>query len=216
MQKRLRWHVHDLETGLELPPRVLDRYLWLDRLEQALAALPHSTRRRIALQHVARCRELTVEIRALEREIPATVRQLAPEFASFPGCSFVGAAHLLGETAGVARFSAEDAFAMHVGTAPLPVSSGKSLRHRLNRCGNRKLNATIHTIALTQARMHPPAIAFMARKKGDGMSYREALRCLKRHVTRALFRTMLRAERIRTGQLVAVEADLNLPVAVWH
>ena len=64
---------------------------------------------------------------------------------------------------------------MHAGTAPLAVSSGKSLRHRLNRAGNRQLNATIHMIALTQARMHPPAIAFMARKQGEGMSDREAL-----------------------------------------
>ena len=51
---------------------------------------------------------------------------------------------------------------MHVGVAPLPVSSGQSNRHRLNRCGNRHLNSTIHMIALTQARMHPPAIAYMA------------------------------------------------------
>ena len=102
---------------------------------------------------------------------------------------------------------------MHVGTAPLPVSSGKTVRHRLNRTGNRKLNATIHMIALTQARMHPPAIAFMERKQAEGMSYREALRCLKRHITRSLFKRMLRAERAGTGQVV--EADFRTcPVAV--
>ncbi len=81
---------------------------------------------------------------------------------------------------------------MHVGTAPLPVSSGKSTRHRLNRCGNRRLNSTIHMIAVTQARMHPPAIAFMERKRAEGMSNREALRCLKRHIARTVFKTMLR------------------------
>lgn len=213
MQKRLRWHVHDLELGLELPPRVLDSYLWLDRLEQSLAALPPGARCRIALKHIGRCRELTVEIRALEREIRALVKTLAPELVSFPGCSFIGAAHLVGETAGAARLSAEGAVAMHVGTAPLPVSSGKSVRHRLNRCGNRKLNATIHMIALTQARMHPPAVAFMVRKQGDGMSCREALRCLKRHITRALVRTMLRAERARTAPLVAADIGLGFLAA---
>jgi transposase len=62
--------------------------------------------------------------------------------------------------------------------AQLPVSSGKSCRHRLNRCGNRKLNSAVHMIAVTQARMHPPAVAYMERKQADGMSYREALRYL--------------------------------------
>ena len=91
---------------------------------------------------------------------------------------------------------------MHVGTAPLPVSSGKSTRHRLNRSGNRRLNSTIHMIAVTQARMHPQAIAFMERKKAEGMSTREALRCLKRHISRTVFKTMLRAEQARAGRVI--------------
>lgn len=204
-QTRLRWNCHDLELELELPPRVLDRYVWLDRLEAALGALPESTRRRIALDQVSRCRELTTQIRALEREIRGLTRELIPELLAFPGCSAVGAAHLIGQTAGASRFSGEASFAMHVGTAPLPVSSGKTERHRLNRSGNRRLNSTVHMVAVTQARMHPPAIAFMERKQAQGMSHREALRCLKRHITRALFETMPGAERARAGQVVRVE-----------
>ena len=96
------------------------------------------------------------------------MRKLAPDLLAIPGCSAIGAAHLIGQTAGAARFGTDAAFAMHVGVAPLPVSSGKSDRHRLNRCGNRKLNSTIHMIAVTQARMHPPAIAYMERKTGRG------------------------------------------------
>jgi transposase len=94
---------------------------------------------------------------------------------------------------------------MHTGCAPLPVSSGKSTRHRLNRCGNRRLNSTVHVIAVTQARMHPPAIAYMERKQAGGMSYREALRCLKRHIVRAVFKTMVKAEQAAAGQLLPVE-----------
>jgi hypothetical protein len=60
-------------------------------------------------------------------------------------------------------------------------------------------------IAVTQARMHPPAIAFMERKKAEGMSNREALRCLKRHISRVVFKTMLRAERARAGDVVHVD-----------
>jgi transposase len=202
IQERLRWNCHDLEIGLELPPRVLDRYVWLSRLETVLQALPQTTRRRIALEQLARCRELTAEIRSLERELRSLVRGLAPELLVIPGCSAIGAAHLIGQTAGAARFSGEAAFAKHTGCAPLPVSSGKTDRHRLNRCGNRRLNSTIHMIAVTQARMHPPAAAYMDRKKAEGMSHREALRCLKRHIARAVFKTMRRAEQRAAGTVI--------------
>ena len=205
IQKRLRWNCHDLELALELPPRVLDRYVWLDRLETVLVALPDTARRRIALEQVRRCRDLTVDIRSLEREIRGHMRVLAPELMETPGCSAISAANLVGQTAGASRFRSEAAFAMHIGTAPLPVSSGKSERYRLNRTGNRKLNSVIHVIAVTQARMHPPAIAFIERKRSEGMSNREALRCLKRHIGRALFKTMLRSERTRTETVVHAE-----------
>lgn len=203
--KRLRWHCHDLEVGLELPARVLDRYVWLDRLEQVLGALAPSMRQRVALEQLKRCRELTAAVRGLEREIRTLAAALAPELMDIPGCSAISAAHLLGQTAGASRFSGEAAFAMHVGTAPLPVSSGKSERHRLNRTGNRCLNSTIHIIAVTQLRMHPPAIAFIERKRAEGMSTREALRCLKRHLSRVVFKTMLRAERARTAEVIDVD-----------
>lgn len=203
--KRLRWNCHDLEVGLELPPRVLTRGVWLDRLAEMLRSLPESTRRRIALDQVARCRELTAAVRGLEHEIRAHMRVLAPELMEVAGCSALSAAQLTGQVAGASRFRSETAFAMHVGTAPLPVSSGKCERHRLNRTGNRALNSVIHIIAVTQARMYPPAIAFMDKKRSEGMSNREALRCLKRHITRTLYKTMVRAERTRAGDVVRVD-----------
>ena len=202
IQKRLRWNCHDLEIDLELPPRVLDRYVWLARLQSSLEAAPRSIRRRIALEQLGRCRNLTEEIRSLEREITTRMRELAPDLLEIPGCSAISAAHLVGQTAGASRFSGEAAFAMHVGVAPLPASSGQSTRHRLNRCGNRALNSTIHMIAVTQARMHPPAIAYMERKQAGGMSYREALRCLKRQLARVVFKSMLRTERSASGRVV--------------
>lgn len=202
IQKRLRWHCHDLEIALDLPPRVLDRYVWLKRLEGVLAALPACTRRRIALDELRHVRELTVEIRSLEREISTLMRELSPELLEVPGCSAICAAHLLGRVASAARFGGEAAFAMHAGVAPLPVSSGRTERYRLNRCGNRKLNSVLHVIAVTQARMHPPAITYMERKQAEGMSYREALRCLKRHIARVVYKTMLRAETASRGEVV--------------
>jgi transposase len=78
LQKRLRWHCHDLEIELVLPPRVLDRYVWLDRLEMVLLALPQSTRRRIALDQLGRVRDLTRDVRSLERELRSLTCELAP------------------------------------------------------------------------------------------------------------------------------------------
>jgi transposase len=197
LQTRLRWHLHDLGLELALPPRALDRYVWLDRIEAGLHGLPRGTRVRIALEQVRRCREITREVRALECEIGALVRALAPELLALPGCSALCAAQLLGQVAGASRFRSEAAFAMHVGAAPLLASSGKTARHRLNRRGNRRLNSVLHIIAVTQARMHPPAVAFVARKRAEGMSMREALRCLKRHIARSVFRILKRAEQAR-------------------
>jgi len=215
IQKRLRWHLHDLEADLVLPPRVLDRYVWLDRVEAALRTLAPSTRRRIAEEQTRRCRQLTRQVRALEREISTLVRTLAPELCALPGCAALSTAALVGRTGGAARFASEAAFAMHAGTAPLAVSSGTSSRHRLNRRGDRRLNATIHIIAVTQARMHPPAIAYMERKRSEGMSTREALRCLKRHIARTVYKTMLQAERARCDRLAPANSDLHgLTVAV--
>ena len=215
IQKRRRWHLHDLELDLKLPPRVLDRYVWLERVEAKLRGLPPSTRSRIALELVRRCRELTAEVRALEREIRTLMRALAPELLALPGCSALLAAQLVGQVAGAGRFSGEAAFAMHSGTAPLPVSSGKSTRHRLNRTGNRRLNAAIHMIAIPQARMHPPAIAFVERKQSEGMSRREARRCLKRYIARTVFRALLRSEQARAGEVAKAEFGAKeLAVAV--
>ena len=131
VQLRLRWHLHDLELDLALPPRALDRSVWLARVEAALCGLAQSTCTRIALELVGRCRELTATVRGLEREIRLLMGSLAPELLELPGCSALSAAQLVGQLAGASRFRSEAAFAMHTGTAPLEVCSGKSARHRL-------------------------------------------------------------------------------------
>ena len=83
---------------------------------------------------------------------------------------------------------------MHAGAAPLPASSGEHQRHRLNRSGNRQLNCALHRIAVTQGRCHPPARDYLARKQAEGKSRKEALRCLKRHLARVVYRTLKTVE----------------------
>jgi transposase len=86
------------------------------------------------------------------------------------GCGPLTAAKIVGETAQVHRFRSKDAFARHNGSAPLPVWSSNKQRHRLSRTGNRQLNAALHRIAMTQARLQPPARELMQRRQlnGDG------------------------------------------------
>ena len=102
----------------------------------------------------------------------------------------MSAAKLLVEMADVRRFKSEAAFAMHAGVAPIPASSGKRQRHRLNRGGYRQLNAALYRIAVTQLRICPQAQAFRQRRLTAGSTPTEALRALKRQLARRVFRLL--------------------------
>src|SRR5215210_4973440 len=144
---------------------------------------------RLTVELTERCAELTITIKALEKEITELTTQLAPALLELPGCGALTAAKIIGETAGVDRFKSRDAYARFNGTAPLPVWSSNKARHRLSRTGNRQLNAALHRIALTQARWHPPAKQMIERRKSGGNSGREALRVLKRRLSDAVFQS---------------------------
>lgn len=209
IQQRLRWHLHELEPELELPAGCLDRRVWLERVQRRLACREESVQVRICRELVARCRELSRRVAELERELALLVSAQAPALLELPGCGVLTAAKLVGETAGVERFASEAQLAMHAGAAPLPASSGARQRHRLNRSGNRQLNCALHRMAVTQGRWHPPAREYLARKEGEGQSRREALRCLKRHLARVVFRT-LRA--IEEEKMTSTDRPVPLPV----
>ena len=90
----------------------------------------------------------------------------------------------------IERFDTDAQLARHAGVAPLEASSGKDQRHRLDRGGNRQLNCALHRIAITQARVHPPARAYLERKQAEGKSRRKAIRCLKRQLARTVYNTL--------------------------
>jgi len=196
-QQRLRWHLHELELEPAVPLGALDRGVWLDRLGRRLAGLEQSAQVRIARELVGRCRGLTRTILALERELRTAAAQTAPALLALPGCGAVSAAKLLGEIGPIERFETDAQLARHAGVAPLEASSGKHRRHRLDRGGNRQLNCALHRIAITQARVHAPARAYLERKQGEGKSRREALRCLKRLLARTVY-TTLKSEALLT------------------
>jgi transposase len=189
-QQRLRWQLHDLDPELTVPPGALDRPLWLDRVARRLRRAEQTVQIRIARELVGRCRNLTRTILALDRELQARIDDAAPALLALPGCGPLSAAKLLGEIGPIDRFDTDAQLARHAGVAPLEASSGKYHRHRLDRGGNRQLNCALHRIAITQARVHPPARAYLERKQSEGKSRREALRCLKRQLARSVYTTL--------------------------
>jgi transposase len=100
------------------------------------------------------------------------------------------AAKLIGEIAGIRRFATDATLARIAGSAPIPASSGHTDRHRLDRGGNRQLNCALHRLAVTKGRLDPETANYLARKQADGKSRREALRCLKRHLARRVWRLL--------------------------
>lgn len=104
------------------------------------------------------------------------------------GVAALSAGMLAAELGPGDRFATDAQVAMHAGVAPLEASSGEIVRHRLNRTGNRQLNALIHHIAWVQSQHHPPAQAYLARRRAEGKTAAEALRALKRYVARAVWR----------------------------
>ena len=142
---------------------------------------------RIARDELRRIRELSQTIKALEAEIAELVAQIAPHLLTEPGLGPLTAAKLVGEIAGASRYAIDAKLARAAGVAPIPVSSGKTNRHRLDRGGNRQINATIHRIAVTRLRCHPETQDYIARKRAEGKSTKEAIRCLKRHLARRIW-----------------------------
>lgn len=189
-QQRLRWHLHEFDPGFQVPVGGLDRAVWLDRLGRRFARAEQTVQTTIARELVGRCRMLTRAIREIERDLATRTTAIAPGLRALPGCGPVMAAKLLGEIGPIDRFQSDAQLARHAGVAPLEASSGKHQRHRLDRGGNRQLNRALHQIAITQARMYPPARAYMERKQAEGKSRREALRCLKRHLARTIHTTL--------------------------
>jgi len=83
---------------------------------------------------------------------------------------------------------------MLAGTAPVPVSSGRTDRHRLNRLGDRQLNRALHIVAVTRMRSHPPTMAYVVRRRAEGRTDKEIRRCIKRCLARHLFRALNRLD----------------------
>ena len=158
---------------------------------------------KLALRSLAvRHRQLTAEIAALDGQLQRLVAQAAPELVAVKGVSTVTAATLL-VAAGdnPERLRSEAAFAHLCGVAPIPASSGKTLRHRLNRGGDRQANKALHLLAVRRMGWDPATRAYVARRTADGLSKPEILRCLKRYLARELYPLLVRNPALRPASV---------------
>ena len=144
---------------------------------------------RYALRSLAcRYRQLSKEVHDLETELDRLTRTAAPVLVSIFGIGPDSAANLLiAAGSNPERLQSEAAFASLCGVSPIPASSGKTNRHRLNRGGDRQANAALYRIVVVRLRHDRRTNAYMQRRTGEGMSKAEVIRCLKRYVAREVF-----------------------------
>jgi transposase len=195
-----RRHLKALLVTAPEPLRAgLRRGTWL-RQAQACAALVTASTDPVEHRATVRALRLTAErtlaadqeARALAKELRVLVRAMAPVLLAQPGVGPVTAAQLLISWSHPGRLRSEAAFAMLAGVAPIPASSGRVVRYRLNRGGDRQLNRALHTIVMIREAWHEPTKRYVARRTAEGKSQREIRRCLTRAVAGQLFRLLER------------------------
>jgi transposase len=156
-------------------------------------------RRRLASELVRDVRALDRRIAELDERIAVEVEASGTTLTLLFGVGPILAAKIVGIVGDVGRFPSKAHFASYAGVAPIEASSGEVVRHRLSLAGNRRLNKVMHMIAVCQARSDPRGGAYHRKKLAEGKSRREAMRCLKRRVSDAVF-----------GALVADSARASL------
>jgi transposase len=162
------------------------------------------TRRRIAAEELAELAAVDQKIKRATAELKAMVLARESRLMDLPGVGAVVAARILADVGDVARFADRNRFASWTGTAPLDASSGEQNRHRLSRAGNRRMNHMIHIAAVTQLRHHSEGREYYQRKRADGKKSKEALRCLKRRISDAIYRQLV-ADAQRAAQTTSPE-----------
>lgn len=152
------------------------------RLHEPVEATKYALRT-LAARHA----QLTQEITGLDAHLATLVQQINPALLALKGVGVDVAGQLLVTAGGnPERVRTEAAFAMLCGVAPLPASSGKTRRHRLNRGGDRQANCALYRVTLSRLRWDPRTRAYMQRRTAEGLSKKEIIRCLKRMIAREI------------------------------
>ncbi len=165
------------------------------RLRPAASQSPREACKLSLRSTARRWQHLNVEIADLTTAIASITATAAPQLLDLFGVGpDVAAALLITAGGNPERMRTERSFAALCGVSPIPASSGKTNRHRLNRGGDRQANAAIHVVALSRLRSDTRTRAYAAKRTEDGLSKRDIMRCLKRYIARELFTTILASQ----------------------
>ena len=149
------------------------------------------TRRRIAAEELAELIAIEAKIKKATAELKSMVLARKSRLMDIHGVGAVVAARILADVGDIARFTDRNRFASWTGTAPLDASSGEQNRHRLSRAGNRRVNHMIHIAAVTQLRLDTEGREYYRRKRAAGKKPQEAIRCLKRRISDAIYKQLV-------------------------
>jgi transposase len=168
--------------------------------------LVRRTLRRLAVEQLAELVRLDARLKSMKAELREAVTASGSHLMDLPGIGPAGAARILADVGDVTRFPDRDHFASWTGTAPIDASSGEQIRHRLSRAGNRRMNHVLYMAAFVQLRHDTLGRAYYRRKLAAGKTPMEALRCLKRRLSDAVYRQLLADSKPSHQPVEAVEA----------
>ncbi len=151
---------------------------------------PARTRRWLAADLVRDVRRLDRQLSELEGRIREALEEASTGLTRLFGVGPILAAKIIGQVGAIARFPGKAHFASYTGTAPIEASSGDVVRHRLSRAGNRQLNHALHMIAICQVCHDTQGRTYYRRKLAEAKSEKEALRCLKRRISDAVYKQL--------------------------
>ena len=159
------------------------------------------------LRYLARrCQALTTEIKELDKEITRLCSRANPALLSAPGVGpDTAAALLVAAGDNPKRLTTEASFAALCGASPVQASSGQTIRHRLNRGGDRQANNALWRIATTRMRCHQPTIEYTHRRQTESKTRREIIRCLKRHIARQIYHLLTNPPPTPNGALLRTQ-----------
>jgi len=188
--------------------RRLPRLTQPAHLQAGLALLENdeSVRASVTRRRLQRMIDINAELAGLRTQIAELVQQSGTTLTDIYGVGVFVAARILAEVVDVHRYPTRHTFAAANGSTPIPASSGRTTRHRLNRGGNRQLNRALYTIAITEIRAETEGRSYYERKRAEGKTGREALRCLKRRLSDVVYKTLRADAAATTAPLLPVPA----------
>lgn len=171
----------------------------LDGVTTTVGDIAAATRHQLAGELVDELVALDAKMKTATKQLAAVLAATGTGLTNLNGIATSGAARLLGDIGDIRRFPSRGHFATWNGTAPLDVSSGDNQHHRLNRAGNRRINRTLHIMAIAQLRYDTPGRAYYQRKRAEGKTAMEAMRALKRRLSDTVYRQMIKDAATGTG-----------------